>query len=710
MKTTDRQSIRINQLLHGYDEGHRLLAGSVKPEGYSAKTLLALSDLSGQGLDSSSDGYITGYPLSEMNKYALSKTWLATEMPRPGCVWTHTLLIDFSDLAVINRYMISELFRRPSIDEDVLAYNKALTADTGMMAAPVPVPFSHLGFMIAVIEALYGSPSDSIFVPTQSNFNLEEVVLALWLQQWPRLMRNFRFCTWASSDRSRPGERFDLQVVPQNKSFRDNRRRENKDHWVDIKILTSNELASVFEPWARSCALDAISENRESAFQKFLWRYGAEVESGRAAFKPLALIWQAFHDQSKVDVDTAVAVMNNFTPPIESLTQFVAQAVTQFCNEVGSISQAVIEFIVRNIALIDEETIESHSDVIAASVWQSFPEHIWPLFRSESVAGRTIAYSAAKLMKPEDALSGADGDADLFCSILKANLSIATSRLIWEAPAPIPRCAASIIADKGEPSKEILYAMIESDNSDIPEIGIDVFGPAAVTAAVECYDGSGETQINAPRWILSAKKRPELLLAAIGKGVVRRIETLEYIASLVGYRAASGARNRDEWAYALDALQDGGNTGTLHFHTFLLARALSGTSSEPEKLIRFSFDMVHNALVYSRMGSATWRVLKQELPEVSWWLDWDKAYRLRLGVVKFSVDAGLSPKGFLQITHDDNIFEKMVDLAVSSPGGLTYLVRVLFWSKDSNDNQVIARRKMLESAMKLNIDWTEKKE
>jgi hypothetical protein len=94
MNSNEKLTIRIHQLLHGYDEGHRLLAGSIKPDAQSAKSLVALSDLSGQGEAPGSFGYITGYPLPQMNAYALARTWLAPEMPRPGCVWTHTLLIN----------------------------------------------------------------------------------------------------------------------------------------------------------------------------------------------------------------------------------------------------------------------------------------------------------------------------------------------------------------------------------------------------------------------------------------------------------------------------------------------------------------------------------------------------------------------------------------------------------------------------------------
>src|ERR1700733_7049151 len=94
-----RGVIKVEQTLHGYSEGHRLIAGSVKLGQQDARTMLVLSDASGSGTRIPTDGYLTGYPLVGAGKYVLARTWSAPEMSRPGCVWTHSLLIDFADLA-----------------------------------------------------------------------------------------------------------------------------------------------------------------------------------------------------------------------------------------------------------------------------------------------------------------------------------------------------------------------------------------------------------------------------------------------------------------------------------------------------------------------------------------------------------------------------------------------------------------------------------
>src|ERR1700722_18657090 len=121
-------AVVVGQTLHGYSDGHRLIAASaVDVTSRDAKTMLVMSDASGPSTRTSSLGYLTGYPLVESGLYALARTWSAPEMPRPGCVWTHTLLIDFSDLAVLTS--MSELlgaFRRPGSGMDE-AFGKPIT-------------------------------------------------------------------------------------------------------------------------------------------------------------------------------------------------------------------------------------------------------------------------------------------------------------------------------------------------------------------------------------------------------------------------------------------------------------------------------------------------------------------------------------------------------------------------------------------------------
>ena len=91
--------ITIHQMLHGYKLGHNYIQGSiVLPSTHDMDKIATLSDWSEYvGINNERD-YITAYPLDESPFYIIAKTWYADEMRRPGCVWTHSLLIHKDDL------------------------------------------------------------------------------------------------------------------------------------------------------------------------------------------------------------------------------------------------------------------------------------------------------------------------------------------------------------------------------------------------------------------------------------------------------------------------------------------------------------------------------------------------------------------------------------------------------------------------------------
>lgn len=118
--------MKIEQMLHGYDNGHRLLAGSMILKSHSdMDTIATLSDWSEYVAgDERGSSYITAYPLRDSRYYVIAKTWYAEEKKRPGCVWTHSLLLPFDSLNSIDDFKrISSLFKKPSEENDFGDYS-----------------------------------------------------------------------------------------------------------------------------------------------------------------------------------------------------------------------------------------------------------------------------------------------------------------------------------------------------------------------------------------------------------------------------------------------------------------------------------------------------------------------------------------------------------------------------------------------------------
>ena len=164
MTSITTEEILIHQVLHGYSGGHSLLAVSRKLPKKVERTLLLLSDMSGPSMVHGFETYLTGFPLQDISMYALGRTWYAPEMKRPGCVWTHTLLIGESDLAYIpDLNVLLKLFKRPP---------KSKLRDK-VYSSPIKVSFDELDFftnrpngslksLCPVLIALYSESSSPV--------------------------------------------------------------------------------------------------------------------------------------------------------------------------------------------------------------------------------------------------------------------------------------------------------------------------------------------------------------------------------------------------------------------------------------------------------------------------------------------------------------------------------------------------------------------
>lgn len=122
----------IEQTLHGYYMGHGLLASSVPSMDTNSASLMAtLSDWTGyRGLTDEEDNYLTVYPLPSRKYMAFAKTWYADEMERPGCVWTHTLLVPIDNFkSSFDIRNLSMFFKRPT-ENEYEEYNKTLEIDS----------------------------------------------------------------------------------------------------------------------------------------------------------------------------------------------------------------------------------------------------------------------------------------------------------------------------------------------------------------------------------------------------------------------------------------------------------------------------------------------------------------------------------------------------------------------------------------------------
>ncbi|MCK4823853.1 hypothetical protein KA005_49325, partial [bacterium] len=293
MNENKRDKVSIDQVLHGYSDGHRLLESSRSFGREAERIMFVLSDMSGPTMVKELESYLTGYPLHDSGVYALAKTWYAPEMDRPGCVWTHTLIIRFSDIPNMKdpRKLLS-MFHRPNTKESWALYRSPVEVPIGDSARSADFELNQSSGLVSwVIAALYGSPETPVFIAVHNSSRFEDLVLRIWNQQWPSLRRSFSFCTGSISNRKLDDRFFDLQIVP--KRSLDQIKRElpfaeclDSEKEVDLAKTPA---------WISLTAYDMLSSSN-AKLRRFLWNFGADEIKGRKTFKKLVEVFLALED------------------------------------------------------------------------------------------------------------------------------------------------------------------------------------------------------------------------------------------------------------------------------------------------------------------------------------------------------------------------------------------------------------------------------
>ena len=196
-------TICVEQLIFGYENGHRLLATSLETDLIQQKEVEILSDASGSGrfVD-----YISCFPLVEDGYYAFAKTWYADEMERPGCVWTHMLLIRFEDLDYMSgRIDIESLFQRPNREaESRERYQKTLMVSENTDR--------NLLYSDYVIYTLFYSEKKALIEDSRLE-EYEKDLLSILPKLHSKILMNLSVCTCSFRNRYIFNDVFSYQIT-----------------------------------------------------------------------------------------------------------------------------------------------------------------------------------------------------------------------------------------------------------------------------------------------------------------------------------------------------------------------------------------------------------------------------------------------------------------------------------------------------------------
>jgi hypothetical protein len=629
----------IEQTLHGYFDGHRLLATSIELARDVKHVLFSLSDMSGRSMVKGFETYLTGYPLPDRTYYVFARTWYAPEMERPGCVWTHSLLIPPQTLEkCVNVNALLDLFQRP-MEKDFSRYAERLSIPFAAISRPeLEEPLDPL-MMRALMNALYLQPSRPVLAPARTSADYERMVIAHWGQQYPKLQRHFCFCTGALSARLLQRTPFDLQVVPSS-TIREVKRDLPNALIVDPLGADSpppND-ALVLEGfwsrlrWSRS-TIDAIAPDTTGAREYVL---------PIAELSPLVEAeYDVLHSASRVV--EAIAERYSVPESAERLKNIV-------CRNPNRRRSRLFP------AIDDEEFLQALAVTPRISAFPQAHACIEQgselLAREPEAAGRLLRFLVSHNHNEfgECLLIGLTSASwldipGLLQTIARRQPSILLSQEVWKLPAFDQHevfDAATSGTDLPTPLRAgIVRAMLEAGSDCVARKVWARFGGDTADWFLDWLEtGSTVQTLTAipSGWFSGLGGFSERVVAWVAKA--RPIRGICYVvaAKVVDPHSPQARSGGCEIWEAIPELLSIADADRLRLQAFLLALGLDSSSSSAANLVVANFSAVHRAVGNRDLGQDEWdRLFENWLPRLSWGRNWDRCERLRRSLVeKFS--------------------------------------------------------------------------
>lgn len=703
-------AISIQQTLHGYRDGHRVLAASCPLSADSARTMLVLSDLAGPGFVARFDGYLSGYPLPEDNLYALARTWAAPEMSRPGCVFTHTLLIEYADLAALpDPRVMLPLLRRPDprhvkdSREIFSTYQTALQLSAEATAA-VPPP-EDAEEAESFLAALYQSPDRPVLCAADSALQHEGLVLSLLSQQWPRLRRSFAFCLGATAPRYLGDRAFDLQCLPGSNPAAQIAWRE-----LGNAVWVRRAQPMVLAPEHR--ALLADLRVGATPLRRFLWSYGADVQFPRAAMMLLVearLMHQAGADAQPSLDERLARIAAAFPGSGEALR------LKRDTLEAGSPAEAASDglLLVSTAGYGESYTgllsrLEDRADQLWAAQRDAAVGLLVALLRCEcNAVGEGLRQRLISQVTAADLRRVKDTSPDVLPGLLRSGPETALEPLIMKGSADYQREVVRALSRREPPLAEavlkVLLPALEVPGPGVAVAVVEGFGDRGVKVLLGAWAQAAPPTAVVRAWQPALRQASAVVLAHL----LDEPPTLATPWLLTALDPLDVALKTRALGWALRAFQDlavqlEADSRTVAA-TFFFTLALGHKDPAAAELASATFSVVHQALerysIPADVG-AIWNHLERLLPSLGRWRDWDRCERLRRGFVAPFVQGSFDSRWFLPAIADDWMLRRVLDSCRELPGGHGFLERLRDRMDEEDWSVPLEQRRLLRDAVR----------
>lgn len=628
--TLDNQ-MKIHQSVHGYDSGHKLMSCSLNLPKSTQSMMSKMSDASLTGYSSSLKPYITGYPLPEIGAYAIAKTWPAPEMPRPGCVWTHTLIIDYADLALIkDATILLELFKKPSL-EQVYKYKEGITFQPDSSSF-VKEQLIHTSSIAPIIFDIYNSALNKIRYPSIEN--AEEITLLIWSQQWPKLRRNFSFRTLVS--KSSNSTEFDLSFT--------------------TEYYSNNfERSTVEAEWLKSAEEDLSVMG--SDFRAFLWRYGAACTKYRESYIPLVKVYSALQSNKLNDgLSTALKICLGWPGcPTTLLVNLVNVAFDQINDVEDTHIINLMLKVISKLKTIDNGYISVYKklgELVGKFSSSKISEFINNLNENQKEFSESIVKNI-HISKLEPLIPLVNYDIN---QIFNLRNDICLLPVYWYSKNTLSPEIINLIDSKELFLSDIMSAALMAHNNDVIEDFIREYKTEAVSYILKSMCEQNEFN-NLAR---AVSRNQKYLFEAFNTFETLPLALLDSVSSYIDPRVLISRNEKDIWISMISKNERQKLNYHIDFSIFLFVRAFHSPSNA-ENLLALTMDIIVDSLYKQSLTYKQWSRVEKVIMPLAWW-DWDKCEQLLKAVVNLFVRNGIQLDDNSKITSSPILLKRILKL------------------------------------------------
>ncbi|MBJ2259679.1 hypothetical protein [Pseudomonas psychrophila] len=640
--------MKIDQCLFGYDDGHKLLSSSLSL-GAELSLLTELSDLAPNTVFGRSNGYWTGIPLPGVGRYVLMRTWAAPEMSRPGCVWSHALLIEPRLLESVEHLsMLQRLFIRPSNNADLARYREAISGAD--ISTREPVEPHDDAVVKRLLNSLYGKGSSSIDVAAADD--LATPLFAVWSQQWPRLRRNFRFQTAAvRTNAVSSGVRFDITAS------------------IGNVLEESTSVTDNYPEWVKAASLD-LEDGTEGKLRCFLWQYGNDVKRQKGSFKPLVELWLlSMHELSLKGAKLGSLIKRSF-PSTEDALALKLDLINGML--IPDAQPDLVQFWLQqdDIPFLPNPSLDGIERMM--KLWPTFSRQLLELAEDasdkngvienkivECVESKILATNFWDLTQPYPNLQNLMLNKQPELLLEGGALKISTEELMRMLP---------LLKTQDSRLEDFVFSLICKEDDRLISPIFNQFPAIAARQVVRAASESRTASIKA--WRDELVRHPELLLTREVLGSVSLQSTLyEYLQQMRLSSPAVLSAGSDPWMAAMSHAVDdlwGEKKDILNCSILVLALA---SDTVGWKGVERLFQVVHSKILADMLHGEARDILDEWLPKLNWFSNWDLGLRLRLMVVDAYIRNRWPIESFNALTQDRSTRLMLSEAASDVPGG-----------------------------------------